>query len=107
VNDVYWIVNKVIDYKPQTYNFTKVELLLKSELGKASMQTQENGIDGWANPFAADTSGEVLDFNIDQDEGIFTTTGDVITVILGKGPSIGSTVTQISTTKQTRTKKVL
>jgi hypothetical protein len=107
VNDVYWIVNKVIDYKPQTYNFTKVELLLKSELGKASMQTQENGIDGWANPFAADTSGEVLDFNIDQDEGIFTTTGDVITVILGKGPSIGSTVTQISTTKITRTKKVL
>lgn len=87
LNDVYWIVNKIIDYKPQEKTFTKVELLLKSELGKADVQVQPDGADGWSNPTDAATSGEVVDFNTSQNDGIYTSTGDIVTT-LTKGPSI-------------------
>ena len=83
-DSVYWIVNKIIDYKPAEQTFTKFELILKNELGKAANQTQTDGIDGWASPYDSGTSGEMINFNIGEDDGISTSTGESVNVIIDK-----------------------
>lgn len=84
IDSVYWIVNKVMDYKPQEQTFTKIELLLKNELGKDDIQQQEDGADGWANPSDAATSGEELDFNINSGDKIYLEDGSEVTSVVGK-----------------------
>ena len=105
VNDVYWIVNKIVDYKPQEVGFTKVELLLKSELGRAANQDQPDGNDGWANPSGADTSGEVLDFAPTQEQGIFTDDGNEIFAEVGN--TTGTSLVGVSTKSPVKFKKLL
>ena len=105
VNDVYWIVNKIVDYKPQEVGFTKVELLLKSELGRAANQDQPDGNDGWANPSGADTSGEVLNFAPTQEQGIFTDDGNEIFAEVGN--TTGTSLVGVSTKSPVKFKKLL
>jgi len=97
LQDVYWIVNRIIDYKPHEKVHTKVELILKNELGMANVQNQPEGTDGWANPSDASTTGETIDFNIDDE--IYTSTGDTVTT-LTKGPQITTSVNTRPATKQ-------
>jgi len=99
LQDVYWIVNRIIDYKPHEKVHTKVELILKNELGMANVQTQQEGTDGWSNPTDASTTGETIDFNIGDNDGIYTSTGDTVTT-LTKGPQITTSVNTRPATKQ-------
>ena len=99
VDSVYWIVNKIVDYKPQEEAMTKVELLLKNELGKDANQSQEDGTDGWANPSDAETSGEDVDFNIMQDDKIYTEDGKEVLIMVGK------TITKVTTVNSKLKKK--
>lgn len=92
VNSVYWIVNKIVDYKPQEETMTKVELLLKNELGKDANQPQEDGTDGWANPSDAERSGEDVDFNIMQEDKIYTEDGKEVLMMVGKNITSVTTV---------------
>jgi hypothetical protein len=101
LQDVYWIVNRIIDYKPHEKVHTKVELILKNELGMANVQNQPEGTDGWANPSDASTTGETIDFNIDDE--IYTSTGDTVTT-LTKGPQITTSVNTRPGTKLPSTK---